>query len=232
VSLFGLIGGVGPESTIDYYRSIVSRYRARPSDGSYPPLIINSINLQRVFQLVEANELALLADYLVSEFKRLVDAGAQTGAIAANMPHIVFNEVQQRISIPLVSIVEATRDAAAQSALRRLAILGTRFTMTGRFYPDVFNNSGITLIVPNDDDLALVHDKYFNELVNGIFLPETREQILAVIERMRVSDEIDGVILAGTELPLLLRDHNTTGLPFLDTTQIHVEAIVTAILNE
>ena len=116
----GIIGGTGPESTIDYYRSIVGLYRERQPDGSYPPVL----DLKRVFDLVGGGELDRLADYLFDELERLVRAGAEYAAFAANMPHIVFDAVERRVSIPLVSIVRATLDAASQRGFKRLAILG------------------------------------------------------------------------------------------------------------
>ena len=226
----GIIGGRGPESTIDYYRPIVGLYRERQPDGSYPPVLINSIDLKRVFDLVGGGELDRLADYLFDELERLVRAGAEYAAFAANMPHIVFDAVERRVSIPLVSIVRATLDAASQRGFKRLAILGTRFTK-GRFYSDVFAQGGISLIAPNGHDLSFVHDRYVNEMVKGVFLPETRERILDVIHRLKTDHAIEGAVLAGTELPLLLRDHNTTGVDLLDTTQIHVAAIVDAMFE-
>ena len=108
----GIIGGIGPESTIEYYRSIIASYSERIPDGSYPSIIINSIDLKKVLDLVLANNLAELADYLVSEIHRLARAGAECGLVAANTPHIVFDEVRRRSPIRLISIVEATCEAA------------------------------------------------------------------------------------------------------------------------
>ena len=111
----GIIGGIGPESTIDYYRLIVAAYREQRPDGSYPAIIINSIDLNKIRDLVTANALADLTEYLVAEVQRLARAGADFGLLAANTPHIVFDDIRQQSPIPLLSIVEATCDAA-QSA--------------------------------------------------------------------------------------------------------------------
>ena len=222
----GIVGGTGPESTIDYYRLIIAAYRERVTDGSYPPLIINSIDLKKVSDFLAANELAGLAELLVREVQTLVRAGAEIGLIAANTPHIVFDEVACQSPIPLVSIVEATCEAAKTLGLKRLGLFGTRYTMQGRFYPDVFSRADITLVTPGADEQAYIHEKYMGELVLGIFLDETREGLLAIIERMRKREAIEGVILAGTELPLILREVTAGGIPFLDTARIHVKAIV------
>jgi len=226
----GIIGGIGPESTVDYYRLIIAAYREQRQDGSYPAIIINSIDLNKIRDLVTANALADLTEYLVVEVQRLARAGADFGLLAANTPHIVFDDVRQQSPIPLLSIVEATCEAAKALALRRLGLLGTRFTMQGRFFPDVFAREGITLVVPAPDEQDYVHDKYMGELVNGIFLPATREGLLEIIGRLRKREHIDGVILGGTELPLILRDVPGQDIPFLDTTQIHVRAAVAQML--
>ena len=227
----GIIGGIGPESTIEYYRLIIAAYRAQKPDGSYPAIIINSINLKKIVDLVTDSELAALTDFLSDEVQRLARAGADFGLLAANTPHIVFNELSRRSPIPLISIVQATCDAAKFLGMKKVGLFGTRFTMEGRFYPDVFSKEGIDLIVPQPDDRAYIHDKYMNELLQGIILPETRQGLLAIVDRMKQSDAVQGLILGGTELPLILRDGDSSGIPFLDTTQIHVRSLVERMLS-
>jgi aspartate racemase len=226
-----MIGGVGPESTIDYYGRIIALYRERTGDGSYPQFVINSINMKKGLDFMEANNLAGMADYLLEEIGKLAQAGATFGLISANTPHIVFDDVASKSPIPLISIVEATCAAAKARNLRRLALLGTRYTMQATFYPKVFSREGIELLVPDVKDQDYIHDKYLNELVSGKFLPETCAGLLAIVERMKGKHDIKGVILAGTELPLILRDTEYKRIPFLDTTKIHCEAAVTEMLS-
>ena len=222
----GVIGGIGPESTIDYYRAMITAYRERQPDGSYPAIVINSIDAHTLLGRLMAHELEQVADYLVAEVERLERAGACCALIAANSPHIVFDEVQRRSRLPLVSIVEATRDEAMRLGLNRLGLFGTRFTMQGRFYSDLFEKAGLTLVVPDDPEQAYIHNKYMSELLKGTLLPETREALLAIVAQMKAREGIDAVILGGTELPLILRDTSASGIPLLDTTQIHAKAIV------
>jgi len=231
VKTLGMIGGLGPEATVDYYKLIIAEYRERKPDGSYPPIIINSIDLNKARDLVTANALAELAEYLAVEVQRLARAGADFGLLAANTPHIVFDDLRRQSPIPLISIVEATCDAAKALGLNRPGLLGTRFTMQGRFFTDVFTSAGLALVVPTEEEQAYIHEKYFSELVNGVFLPETRARLLEIVDRLRQRERIDGVILGGTELPLLLRDAPPQGIPFLDTTQIHVKAAVGEMLG-
>jgi aspartate racemase len=227
----GMIGGVGPESTIDYYNRIITLYREQKPDGSYPSFLINSINLEKGRAMVEANDWPGLTKYLVEEIQKLVKAGADFGLIAANTPHIVFDEVARESTIPLISIVEATCAAAKARGLKKLGLFGTRYTMQAKFFPNVFSKEGIALMVPEAADQDYIHEKYFDELVAGKFLPETRAGLLAIVDRLKATIDIDGVILAGTELPLILREAAHNGIPLFDTTRIHVEAAVTEMLS-
>jgi len=231
MKILGIIGGLGPESTIDYYGRIITLYRERTGDGSYPQFIINSVNLKKGLDFMDANNLPGMADYLVEEIGKLILAGATFGLISANTPHIVFDQVASRSSIPLISIVEATCIAAKAKKLKRLALFGTRYTMQASFYPKVFSREGIELLLPDPEDQTYIHDKYLNELVSGQFLPATRARLLAIVDRLKTGSDIDGVILAGTELPLILRDSEHNGIPLLDTTEIHCEAAVTEMLS-
>jgi aspartate racemase len=227
----GIIGGIGPESTVDYYRAIIAGYREQSRDGSYPSIIINSVDLTKMVEWVTANQLAKVTDYVVGELQKLARAGADFGLLAANTPHLVFDEVRRQSPIPLISIVQVTCDAAKALGLKRVGLFGTSFTMQGRFYPEVFSREGIALVVPNPDEQAYLHDKYMSELLKGIFLPETRERLLTIVDRLKRQERIEGVILGGTELPLILRDVIVPGVPLLDTTQIHVKAIVEQLLS-
>lgn len=127
----GIIGGIGPESTIVYYRSIVAAYREQKRDGSYPSILINSIDLTKMLGLIGANQLSEVAEYLANEVGKIAWTGADFGLLAANTPHIVFDEIQRRSPIPLISIVEATCMEAMRLGLKRIGLFGIRFTMQG-----------------------------------------------------------------------------------------------------
>jgi aspartate racemase len=227
----GLIGGIGPESTIEYYRLIIAGYRERDPKRAYPSIIVNSINLQQYIDWLNARQLDEFAKGLIQEIEVLVRAGAEFGALCSNTPHIVFDELQRSTSLPLISIVEATCERVQQLGLKRVALFGTRFTMQGRFYPDVFSRAGVELVTPDESDQNFIHEKYMNELLNDKFLPETREQMLAIADRLQERAGIEGIILGGTELPLLLSpetftDGQRNGIRFFDTTRIHVDKLI------
>lgn len=227
----GIIGGLGPESTIDYYRSIIARYRARKPGGGYPHVIINSLDVDKGIAMLDAGRLDDLADYLAAGLEPLVRAGADFGLIAANTPHLVFDELQRRSAIPLLSIVRATADRAKALGLKNVGLFGTGFTMRASFYPEEFQRAGIVLVRPKESERDFIHKKYIGELLNNQFLPETRTEILRVAHRMKDEDGVEAIVLAGTELPLLLRESGLAKVEFLDTTVIHVEAVVDDLLG-
>jgi aspartate racemase len=225
----GLVGGTGPESTIEYYRLLVAKYREQ-ADGNSPPLVINTVNLKNMIEWMTAGELAKVTDYLSDAIDKLRLAGADLAALTANTPHIVFDELQARSALPLISIVEAACDKVQELNLKTVALFGTRFTMQAPFYPTVFSRSDVKLVLPNDEEQHYIHEIYMGELLKDVFRPETRARLLAIADEMRERDQIEAVILGGTELPLVLRDEHHNGMPLLDTTRIHVDRLVTEML--
>jgi len=226
----GLIGGTGPESTVDYYRLLIAQYREK-AGGNSPLVIINSVNLKQMIDWTGANELGKVTDYLVEAFGKLEKAGADFGALTANTPHIVFDELKQRCSLPLISIVEATCERAEALGFKTVGLFGTRYTMQAPFYPAVFSRTNVKLVMPNAQEQEFIHDKYFNELLKDVFLPETRDALLAIADEMKARDGIEGLILGGTELPLILRREEHNGIHFLDTTRIHVDRLIKELLT-
>jgi len=224
VKTLGIIGGIGPESTIEYYRAVIAAYRDRRKDGEYPSIIINSISVKTLLDLMSKNDLDAVTDLLVAELGRLDRAGADFALLASNTPHVVFDRVQQRSPIPLISIVEATCEVAKALGAKTVGLFGTRFTMQARFYPEVFAREGIKVVAPAPPEQDFIHEKYMVELLNNIIRPDTRDRLLAIVEAMKQRDGIETLILGGTELPLILRNAGTTGIAFLDTTQIHARA--------
>ena len=220
----GLVGGLGPESTIDYYRRILERWKdAHP--GTLPALVIDSLDVNRGIELVRTDRGGLV-DYLHASVERLARAGCGFAAMAANTPHLVFDAVAARSPIPLLSIVEAAGDEARRRGLTRVGLLGTGFTMEAGFFPDVFGRLGLEVRVPGAEGRAWLHERYLGELLEGDFRDETREGVRRLVQAMVDEDAIQAVVLAGTELPLLVRADEVAGVPLLDTTEIHVAAIV------
>lgn len=228
----GIIGGTGPESTIEYYKRLIAGYKARVAGDGAPSIVINSVDNTSIIGWFTADELGKVTDFLVREIGRLERAGADFGLIAANTPHLVFAEVQKQVRLPLLSIVEATADTAAAQGLQRLALFGTRFTMQSKMFPEIFARRGLKIVVPNEAEQDYVHEKYMGELFFGKILDETHAGLLAIAAAMKERDAVDGLILGGTELSLIIREVTAAGLPVLDTTQIHVDAALDWMLRD
>ena len=220
----GIIGGLGPESTIDYYRRILEAW-VRDDPSTAPSIVIDSLDVRRALHLMESDRPAL-TEYLLGSLRRLAGAGVDFAVMTANTPHIVFDDLAACSPVPLVSIVEVCAQEARQRGLGRLALLGTRFTMEGPFYPSVCARYGIAVVPPNDADRTSVHERYVGELLRGEFRDDTRQQLISLVSRLRDAEGIDGVILGGTELPLLVSTPVIADVPALDTTALHVAAIV------
>ncbi len=227
----GIIGGIGPESTMDYYQGIIEAFRDRMGGMNYPDIIVYSANLTELLGILEANALDKLVEWLVARVEALHRAGAEFAAIASNTPHVVFAEVQKRAPLPLLSIVEATCAKAGSLGVKRPGLMGTKFTMQADFFQKPFHQRGIEVVVPSAEEQQFIHEKLFSEIELGIFKDETKEALLAIAKRMIERDGIDSLILGCTELPLILPGE-AHGIKFLNTTAIHVESIVKYCLGK
>jgi aspartate racemase len=226
----GIVGGIGPESTIAYYRSIIALCREKSGPDEYPPIVIHSINVVTMLKLIRSGELKEAAHYIAQAVQGLERAGAELGLLAANTPHVVFDEVSRQCSIPLISIVQATADVACALGLTRLGLLGTRSTMEAGFFQANFASRGLEVIVPGERDRLAVDEVYLTQLVHGDFRDSSRENILSIVDRLIAEQRVEAVILGGTELPLLIRADSRREVPLLDTTRIHVERAVAEML--
>lgn len=221
----GIIGGLGPESTIDYYKGIINAFRQRESGLVVPEIIIYSADVNRVLELAEAREWNKLAELLVEMVNALHNAGAEFVAIGSNTPHIVFDKVKSRSPIPMLSIVDETCKRASSMKLRNVGLMGTKFTMESDFFQNAFHNVGISMIVPMKDEIQIIHHKLMSEIELGIIKDSTRQELLSIVKRMIDEDSIDGLIVGCTELPRIL-EKDEYGIPFLKTTAIHIDSIV------
>lgn len=227
----GLIGGVGPESTIEYYRLIIKQFQDRLMTKDYPAIVINSINMTEMLKYVFDNQLDKLVDFLVSEITILEKAGVDYGAIASNTPHIVFEKVSDRVKIPLISIVEETCKVINDKKIQRVGLLGTKSTMTKGFYNKIAEKYKIDIVIPETNKQDYIHDKYMSELVYNRILPETQKQLIQIVRELKDKESIEALILGGTELPLILNQSDFNDIEVLDTTKIHVESIVTKMIE-
>ena len=227
----GIIGGIAPESTVVYYKEIVAFFLQKFNGKDYPQIIINSINMKKMLDYLYVKDLEGLTEFLLLEIKKLSNAGADFAVLASNTPHIVFDRLIVSSPLPMLSIVELTCRKAKTLGLKRPGLMGTKFTMQNNFYKDVFADENIQIITPDENSQNYINNIYFNELVAGIFLNDTRQNLLRIADKMMANEQIDSLILGGTELPLILKGDDKN-IPFLDTTKIHVEGIMEYLIND
>lgn len=220
----GLVGGLGPLATIDYYRRLIAAWGERFPDTA-PRAVIDSLDASLVLRLAAADRPALV-DYILASVSRLQAAGSDFVAITSATTHLVYDDVAARASVPLISIIECCADEAQRRGVGKLLLLGSRFAMEGSFFPAVFGRRGLSLVVPDAQDRAWFHDRYVTQLLKGDFRDETRNEFVALIRRLHRATGFDAVILGGTELPLLLREATVADLPVIDATAVHVAEIV------
>lgn len=222
----GMVGGLGPESTIEYYQTIISKYQERMgSKEVLPEFFINSINMYQVFEFIEENDLDGLAEYLIKAVQTLEKAGADFAIISANTPHIVFDQVQKRVQIPLYSIVEETVAKAEEIGLSKIGLIGTKFTMEHDFFKSPFTSIGKEIVVPTEPEQHYIHEKIVAELEKGIVNETTKGKYIEIIKDMIARDQIEGIILGCTELPMIIKEGDLD-IPQLNTTAIHIDRIV------
>jgi len=222
----GLVGGLGPEATLEYYKGIINAFKGDNTSLNYPEIIIYSMNLSELIGMMSRKEYDRVIVYLLGAIDSLKKAGADFAAMGANSPHLVFDELSQVSPLPLISIVESAYDEVRRRGLQRPGLIGTGFTMSGTFYQDVFGKREIEIILPEEPERKIIHEKLFTEIELGIFKDETRDLLIRIIEKMVHNQQIDCLILGCTEFPLILTEEKYAGIPMLNTTQLHIDAIV------
>jgi len=217
-----------PESTSIYYKLLIRGARRPGSDPlQNPEIIIYSLNLTELVQLQRDGEPSEVVGYLSRVLERLREAGAEVGALTANTPHAYLDELRTETSLPLVSIVTATKDAAVDRGAERVLLLGTRTTMEAEMYPCEFAGAGIEIVVPGDGDREILDRTIYGELALGNVTAAFRQRLLEICGKHIREDGVDSVILGCTELPLVISSDDLP-IAVLDTTVIHAGAILAA----
>jgi aspartate racemase len=215
----GILGGMSPESTTLYYEHITRTYTARFGDYGYPEILIYSVNFQKFVDWQHNGQWKEAAREMAEALERLHGAGADFGLLATNTMHIVFDEVQQAVHMPLLSIVQATAESIVAVGIRSVGLLGTVFTMTERFFRDGLERSGITVLVPEPGDQQRINEVIYQELCRGEIRPTSRQLFLEIIERLR-GRGAEGIVLGCTEIPLLVEPQHCK-LPLFNTALLH-----------
>lgn len=226
----GLIGGIGPESTVSYYRQLVQGVKQREGEHALPRLSIETLNAFQVFALCKQEKYDDLAAYVLEAIHSLAAAGAKCAALTGNTPIIVFEQLKAASPIPLVSAIEATVFEAKKRGIKTVGLLGTVFTMTNTFFVIPFEREGIKVVVPSASEIKYIQAKIESELEHGVVTGETRTGLVKIIADMKDRAGIEQIVLGCTELPLILSDA-TSPVPCLDTVAIHVAALIEEIVK-
>ena len=226
VNRIGILGGMSYESTIKYYDLILEKYYEKFSDYNYPEIIIFSLNFQKLIDLELGNDTPKYIEYLMEGIKLLENAGASFILMAANSPHAVYEDLEKLSKVPMLSIVESTAKEAKKEKMKKILLLGIKFTMQNTFYQNYFKKLNMQVITPSNEEQDEINEIIFDELVIGFFKQESKERMIQIINNYKV----DGVILGCTELPLILTQKDTE-IKLLDTVELHVEATLDYYLS-
>ena len=225
----GLIGGITWYSTLDYYRLLNQKVNEQLGGVASAKLIISSVNFDEIKTLTLANDWDGLAAIMSKEAKRLQEAGADCILLGANTMHHIADEVQAAINIPLIHVAEETGKEIAKLQLKKVALLGTKYSMQLPFYKNKLAEQGIETIIPNEADIEYINSAIYNEMGKGIFLPQRKEGFINIINQLK-EEGAEGVILGCTEIPILIKQDDSP-IPVFDTTAIHATAAVKFALN-
>jgi aspartate racemase len=226
----GILGGTSPESTIEYYQYITRTYTQRFGDYGYPEIIIYSVSFQSYVDWPNEERWDLVAQGLSQAARKLESAGADFIIIAANTMHLVLDQVQASVHIPILSLLDVVAKAILAKEIKTVGLLGTKFTMEKNLYPDALARRGITVLVPDAGDRQVVNRVIYDELVAGQVRAESRARFAEIINKLAARGA-QGVILGCTEIPLLVGEADTS-LPLFDTTVLHAEAALEYAISQ
>ena len=225
----GLVGGTGPESTLSYYKKLNEDIDRVTCEKSMPDICIESVNFRRAWEYVENGDREALTEYLAEKILCLKASGAQVISLTAVTMHMVFEELEERTGVTLVSIPKAVCEAIVKDGIKKVGLLGTMVTMEQDYMKKDLIAAGVEVYVPNEEERALVAKRIYEELEKGIVKESTLQELVQIIKRMKAEDGIEGVILGCTELPLLLNSDNCP-VPCYDSVEIHIRKLEELIL--
>lgn len=226
----GIVGGLGPASTIDYYKDIIDIYRNEYGDDHYPEIVIDSINMNQIINGISSQDYDSVVAYLLKSISNLEKAGATFAAIASNTPHIVWDRIVNKVSIPLISIIDATCDYIAHNNYKKVLIFVTKFTMKNGLYNNALSNRDIDWILPNEEDIEILGNLIYPNLENGIVIEEDKKKMISIAEKYISRFHADSLLLGCTEIPLMIKP-NDVSVPVINTTEIHIQRICDAIMQ-
>ncbi len=221
----GLIGGMSWESSLEYYRIINETVKEKLGKLHSAKSLMFSVDFDEIQHLQHIGDWNTLTKIMVDAADRLEKGGADFIVICTNTMHRMVNDIEKNVKIPVIHIADATAKKIKEGKIKKVGLLGTKFTMEQDFYKGrLATNHGIDVIIPNDDERNTVHSIIYNELCQGQIKQLSKEQYIKIIEKLK-SNGAEGVILGCTEIPLLIKQEDVS-IPIFDTTKIHAEMAV------
>ncbi len=220
----GLVGGLGPASTVDYYLGLIRLCRSEKGEDVYPKIVIDSVDMSEHNDAFAKDDYDKICDLLIESLTDLKSAGADVAAITANTEHIVWDKVFSRFPLPVISIVDEVIAEIKKCGYKRVLVFGTEFTMSSRLYDNAFVKNGITPIIPDENDIKVIGKLIYPNLENGIIIPEDKIKMIKLAEKYISTYNADAMLLGCTEIPLMIKDGDVN-VPTLNSTDIHIKAI-------
>lgn len=220
----GLVGGLGPASTVDYYLGLVNKTRNEFGEDVYPKIVIDSVNMSEHINALSGGDYEKVCELLIKSLSNLKAAGAEVAAITANTEHIVWDMAKSHFPLPVISIIDATVNEIVRCGYKRVLVFGTAFTLKSGLYEKTLNANGITAIIPTENDIITIGKLIYPNLENGIVIPEDRQKMIELAEKYIKEQNADAMLLGCTEIPLAIKPGDVS-VPTLNTTEIHIDAI-------
>ena len=226
----GLIGGMSWESSAEYYRIINETVKEKLGGLHSAKCIMYSLDFEEIEKLQHRGKWKEATELMIDAAKRIEKGGADFILICTNTMHKMADEVQSNIKIPLLHIADATAEKIISKGLKKVGLLGTKFTMEEDFYKGRLSKFGLDVIIPEEDEREIIHSIIYKELCLGEIKGSSKEKFKKIIENL-VYKGAEGIILGCTEIPLLIKQEDSP-VPLFDTTKIHAQSAVELSLNK
>ncbi len=229
MKIIGLIGGISWVSTLDYYKLINEGINERLGDLNFARCIVYSFNYQDIKRNNDSNNWDLTLRMVTEASQHLQRSGAEAIVLCANTMHLIAEKLERNIQIPVIHIAKVTASEIRKQDIKKVGLLGTKFTMEHDFFKEKLAEQNIEVIIPEPDDREFIHYTIFEELGRNVFLNESKKRYINITDKL-ITQGAEGIILGCTEIPLLINPEDIA-VPVFDTTKIHAAAAVSFSLD-
>lgn len=220
----GLMGGLGPASTVEYYLNLVKLCQKNLGEDVYPRIVIDSVDLGLHTEYFNRQDYQTIGDFIYESLVSLKNAGAELAAITANTEHIAWDYIKDRLPLPTISIVDTAIDEIKRKGYKKVLVFATLWTLQSGLYEKAILEAGLSPVVPSKEDQIILGKLIYPNLENGIVIPEDKEKMIALAEKYIQENEAEALLLGCTEIPLMIKDGDVS-VPLIDTTKLHIQAI-------